>query len=175
MSRHICHACVTPVIVTVTKLVIWPKLKFVIQCFMFLFWCHPWQSSIKCFYHPWCEIEHCKNVCRWSDEFACLTLSLLIQREEREWRLFRSRPSSKKASFFITHHSIIISGFSMFKLTNRLDGCYQRHSRRAVLCTWRWLLMLLESCSMSLSEKWAFSLILIVIETLNGRDGYILG
>ena len=41
----------------------------------------------------------------------------------------------------------------MFKLTNRLDGCYQRHSRRAVLCTWRRLLMLLESCSMSLSEN----------------------
>jgi len=28
---------------------------------------------------------------------------------------------------------------------------------------------------MSVSGKWAFLLILIVIETLNGRDGYILG
>ena len=31
--------------------------------------------------------------------------------------------------------------------------------------------MLLESCSMSLSEKWAFSLILIVIETFKGWGG----
>ena len=120
-----------------------------------------WLHSCHCSYRE-------KN--EWSDD--CSSLDHLQRRLlVRKTQHLHHPPQH----IFITHHSIItLSGFSMFK--NRLDSCYHRHSRRAVLCTWYWwLLMLLESCSMSLSEKWAFSLILTVIEALKGRDGYILG
>ena len=69
----------------------------------------------------------------------------------------------------------------MFKPTNRLDGCYQRHGRGSSIM--HMVLMIANASGTmqetkmgtSVSGKWAFSLILIVIETLNERDGYILG